>query len=306
MKKFLQLLLVFTFFLMLGFVCILFQAGTQTDEFYYRFATPKQQSLVLGTSRSAQGINPAVLDSVLNRNDIFNYSFTNDHSPYGKVYLESIRKKLDDNSIDGIFILSVDPWCLSSVAGAPEDPALFRENGLMLDKLFAVNVNPNVFYLMKFYDRPYMDLLTGEHDKELVLKENGWLEVNVPMDSASVKKRSESRMSDYREKVKPSYAPSNLRIAYLEETIHFLKKHGDVFLVRLPVSLEMALIEHEYYPFFDAHLNVLANKHAVNYFIMNDMEAYSFTDGNHLSKVSSSRVSMEIGRFISTHSVKKN
>ncbi len=299
MKRFLILLLIFTLLLMAGFVAVLYRAGAETDEFYYRFATPTQNSLVLGTSRAAQGINPAVINRMLGRNDLFNYSFTNDHSPYGEIYLKSIQKKLSPDASSGIFILSVDPWCLSSVVSAPDDITLFRENGLMLDKMKVVDMHPNFFYLMQFYDEPYSHLLAGAHDEELVLKENGWLEVNVPMDSANIKRRTESRMKDYREKVKPSYAPSNLRMTYLESTIKFLQEHGQVYLVRVPVSIEMKSIEDEYYPNFDFRMEELSSKCDVPYFNLRESEKEcTFTDGNHLSKASADKVSAQIGERI--------
>ncbi len=299
MKRFLIQLLIFTLLLMAGFVAVLYRAGAETDEFYYRFATPTQNSLVLGTSRAAQGINPAVINKMLGRNDLFNYSFTNDHSPYGEIYLRSIRKKLSPDASSGIFILSVDPWCLSSVISAPEDISLFRENGLMLYKMTVVDMHPNFFYLMQFYNEPYSHLLTGAHNEELVLKENGWLEVNVPMDSASVKRRTDSRMKDYREKVKPSYAPSNLRMAYLESTISFLKQHGQVYLVRVPVSSEMKIIEDEYYPGFDIRMENLSSQYQVPYFNLRQREnECTFTDGNHLSKASAETVSALIAKGI--------
>ncbi len=299
MKRFLIQLLIFTVILMAGFVAVLYRAGSETDEFYYRFTTPTQNSLVLGTSRAAQGINPSVINKMLGRSDLFNYSFTNDHSPYGEIYLKSIQKKLSPMATSGIFILSVDPWCLSSVISAPEDIFLFRENGMMLDKMPVVDVRPNFFYLLQFYNEPYSHLLTGAHNEELVLQPDGWLEVNVPMDSANVKRRTDNRMKDYREKVKPSYAPSNLRMSYLESTITFLKQHGQVYLVRVPVSAQMKSIEDEYYPGFDMRINDLSNKCEVPYFNLRESEnECTFTDGNHLSKASAETVSIQIAEKI--------
>ena len=299
MKRFLILLFIFSTILIAGFVAVLFRANENTDEFYYRFATPKQSSLVIGTSRAAQGINPSIINAQLNRSDIFNYAFTNDHSPYGAIYLRSIQKKLNEKNTLGIFILAVDPWCLSSDKKAPEDETLFRENGLMLDRLSAVSMRPNVFYLMQFYQKPYSHLLTGTHDEELVLKRDGWLEVNVPMDSASVLRRTTSRMKDYREKVVPSYAPSNLRMHYLQETISYLKNRGDVYLVRLPVSAEMKEIEDGFYPQFDDQIAMISAQHNVPFLNMrNENMNCTFTDGNHLSKYSAQEVSERIATFI--------
>ena len=86
------------------------------DAFYGRFASPPAGSLVLGTSRAAQGIQPAVLAARLGgRFDgpLLNYAFTLTHSPYGPAYLASIRRKLRPEVRNGLLILAVDPWSLS-------------------------------------------------------------------------------------------------------------------------------------------------------------------------------------------------
>ena len=46
------------------------------NNFYLRFTSPKHNSLIIGTSRSAQGIHPNIIDSILNLEDInsiYNY-----------------------------------------------------------------------------------------------------------------------------------------------------------------------------------------------------------------------------------------
>ena len=45
----------------------------------------------------------------------FNYSFAIGYSNYGADYYNSIKKKLDPDAQNGVFILAVDPW---SIAGA--------------------------------------------------------------------------------------------------------------------------------------------------------------------------------------------
>ena len=69
----------------------------QVDAFYGRFASPPAGSLVLGTSRAAQGIRPAVLSAQLGsrfEGPLLNYAFTLTHSPYGPAYVRSIQRKL--------------------------------------------------------------------------------------------------------------------------------------------------------------------------------------------------------------------
>ena len=94
MKRFiLQLALILSVLIGCIFL-VLNKADGGTDPFYIRFTTPKQQNLILGTSRAAQGLQPHVFDSICNVN-FYNYSFTIAHSPYGPTYLNSIKKKLN-------------------------------------------------------------------------------------------------------------------------------------------------------------------------------------------------------------------
>ncbi len=302
MRKFLIKSFVFLSLILGAFVLLLSRADERTDEFYARFISPNQSSLIIGTSRAAQAINPKVLNDELNRSDIFNYAFTNEHSPYGPVYLKSILAKMDDGSRNGIFILSVDPWSLSADKENPEDLSSFRENGLMLDGMIDVSSNPNFFYLMKYYDGPFKRLLLKENDPSLILHKNGWLEVDVPMDSSSISKRTIKRISSYRDDVMKRSTISNARLAFLEKTINTLSAKGKIFLIRLPVCSEMSELENDFCPEFDSLMMAISIRNkAPFYAMMEDSVEYIFTDGNHLARESSSVVSSKIAEFIKVH-----
>ena len=188
---------------MLAFMwlAVFFCADGHTDAFYLRFASPRQSSLILGTSRAAQGINPSAMNSILQNNNIYNFSFSVAHSPYGPVYLESIKRKIKMNAKNGIFILTVDPWSISCEYGNPEDSLTFRERGLALGKIKIVDMCPNIPYLIISYNQPYINLLLYKKDNAELLHENGWLEINVPMDSISVAKRTRIKIEHYKKTV---------------------------------------------------------------------------------------------------------
>lgn len=97
MIKFIVKTLSFSLVISILFLWICSNADGYTDPFYMRFTTSKQNSLILGTSRAAQGLQPKFFDSIL-KETILNYSFTVAHSPFGKTYLRSIKKKMDLNS----------------------------------------------------------------------------------------------------------------------------------------------------------------------------------------------------------------
>ena len=98
-------------FLVIAFMAI--PAG-RIGDIYPRIITPRQHSLVIGTSRAAQSVNPLILNECLEElytPDLYNFAFHLDISSYNPYYVEAIRKKL--LPYDGqkhYFILAVDPW----------------------------------------------------------------------------------------------------------------------------------------------------------------------------------------------------
>ena len=122
MKKFLFKLFLFliTFFLFIYIFFSKLEDQLAQDNFYFKFTTPKQSSMILGTSRALQGLIPEIINKELNI-DIYNYAFTVMNSSYGPSYLNSIKKKLNKNSKDGVFILAVDPWSISTKFNPSDD-----------------------------------------------------------------------------------------------------------------------------------------------------------------------------------------
>lgn len=299
MKQF--ALAVFVFFLPLALAAIVFfQADGHTDPFYLRFTTPKQSSLVIGTSRAAQGVMPSVLNKYLNRSDIYNYSFTIAHSPFGPVYYESIKRKLNSKGREGVFIVTVDPWSVSSNTD-PLDSSLFFENDLALAKTKLVNLSPNIQYLLTCYDEPYINLFRKKKPTGLLLHNDGWLEVTTTMDSVSVLKRLQEKLKEYKENHLRVYKFSEIRWKYLIKTLELLKKHGSVYLVRLPVHCELYEIDALLLPDFDDKLQKLSTDTQVPYLnLTSQNERHVYVDGNHLHKASSANVSMEIAKWVKT------
>lgn len=67
------------------------------DPFHLKMVAPQQQSMIFGNSKAAQGLIPAVLDSMVDDKQypsFFNFSFALNMSSYGLVYMKSIRKNL--------------------------------------------------------------------------------------------------------------------------------------------------------------------------------------------------------------------
>ncbi|MGA1868179.1 MAG: hypothetical protein ACMUJM_06485 [bacterium] len=276
---------------------ILSQADGYTDAFYIRFTTHRQKSLIIGTSRAAQGLQPGVLNDVLGRDDFFNYSFTLAHSPYGPAYLDSIKKKLSPDSQNGIHIVTVDPWGISSTCKNPNDKFQFRELKSFISKMKIVNKKPNFDYLINNFDKNFANILIKDSRK--FLHTNGWLEVTVKMDPEIVQRRINKKIQEYKNKVLPRYKFSNVRYEYLFKTIEFLKQHGRVFMVRLPIHPKMMDIERILMPDFNNKMQNIVVKSSIKYYDMTYMNSnFTYTDGNHLHKESGAQVSKIIAEWI--------
>jgi len=305
-KKFLNYIILFSLgsFLFILTCISFFKLDENTDEFYFKFTTHPQSSLIIGTSRAAQGILPSILDSILNRRDLFNYAFTIAHSPFGESYYKSIKSKINSNSKNGIFIVTVDPWSVSSTTEDPNDSLSFQEIKLAVGATRFVNSNPNLLYLLKSYDQPFYNLFARKENNSVVLHKNGWLEVSVSMDTTSVLKRLKEKVISYNVNAR-QYKFSYVRWRYLAKTINLLKTKGDVYLVRLPMHEQIFEIEKKYMPEFETKIKNLSSDLKVSYYGMSNLNMeLKYTDGNHLYKSSAKEVSGEIAKWIKNIRIK--
>lgn len=296
MKKFLIESSLFSVAIIASVYFVFLQADGKSDPFYFRTTTPKQSSLILGTSKAAQGLIPEFINPYL-ETDIYNFSFTVAHSPFGPAYLSAIEKKLDPRTKDGIFIITVDPWSISSDGIDPNDENQFGESKSFMGTLSSFSSKPNVSYILNSYGDNYIKILLNFSQMEV--HDDGWLEVFPPMDSTSVKNRIAENIQEQKTKLK-NYKFSQTRFEYLKKTIEILKNRGKVYLVKLPVDVRIGEIETRLLPNFDEKIDKLAKSAAVPYLnLMNSDTKFTFTDGIHLYKDSAKDVSAEVGKWIS-------
>lgn len=275
-------------------VILIYSAGGSTDPFYIRFTTPKHKNMIIGTSRAAQGLQPHVFKYILNKH-IGNYAFTVTHSPFGKVYLQSIKLKHSKEK-NGIFIIAVDPWSISSWCNKPNDINSFRENKLCLNTTQHVDIKPNFEYLYNNL-KNIQPLL--KFNSSMFLHVDGWLEINnIPMDSSTVAKRISSKVKTYREVHLPKTNFSSIRLSYLKKTVEYFKKYGKVYLVRLPIHSQMMEIENELMPDFSKKIEEVTNLSDGYLDLTAKNDSFTYTDGNHLHKNSGAEVSKIIAEWI--------
>ena len=299
MNQFLLKVLGFSVLVMSSMFLVFSLADGTTDAMYLKFTTPKQNSLILGSSRAAQGIQPKHLNSGLNRLDLYNYSFQIPSSPYGEVYLKSIKKKVNKNSQEGVFILEVNPWTLCTTIDSKTKKSYLSEKDGFLENTNYVNVNPNIEYLVESLGKKYADILRNRNrkgdDLTYFIENDGWLHVNLKMDSLTKRKNIKYKVERYRDKLSFYRGISEYRILYLSKTIKFLKQYGKVYLVRVPVIESLLEIENELAPEFDDVINGIASKDKISYINMMPFnQKYGYTDGNHLDVASGRQFSIDL------------
>ena len=294
MKKFIIHILLLGMIVAVSIGFIFSRTDGYADAFYLKFTGVKKSNLILGTSKAAQGLQPSIFKNIVG-NDFYNYAFAMYASPYGKAYLQSIKNKLNKIDTNQIFILSVDPWSLSTRTIAPNDSLHFRENKSYISDITNPNQKINYAYLLNNFDESYYKILTK--NSVAFLHQNGWLEVTLPNDSRSITRRRNFTISGYQNKI-DQYQFSSIRYDYLLKTIAYLKNYGRVYLVRLPIHPTLMKIENQLMPNFNSDIQI-AVEHSDGYLDLSpDNINFEYTDGVHLNKRSGTKVSSIISNWI--------
>lgn len=283
----------------------LLENGT-SDPFYQRFITPKQNSLIIGSSRAAQGIHPSIINNELELDQdskIFNYSFTAVHSPYGEIYSKSIFQKLNkETSSHGLFILAIDPWVISSSKLNPDDKNLFLEKNRFLNKLIWVNGFMNLQYLLQFYENSFYEILMRKVvHTPTILHKDGWLEVNMMGIDTNYEKFLKRKIIEYHSHLHNNSFSNSKYQSFLNLIIE-LQKRGDVFLVRLPMDVEILKIENELMPELNVLIKGVSSDLSIPFLDFSDRSTqFKYTDGNHLVPESGKKVSFEIAKWVDSN-----
>lgn len=287
------------------YVLVIYFRPDFVDYFYYRFTTPKSNSLILGASRAAQGIKPEIINKRICTDDktrIINHAFAGGPSSIGPNYLKEIKQKLNENSIDGLFIISVVPWNFcTSIGNTEDDEQQFFEvrRNLFVGNLKSSSSNPNFEYLWKYWNNKFTVFEHAfkymlNYDGILQLHPDGWLEVNISMDSVIRENRVINSTNEYKE-ISLTVKLSDTRFYYFEEIIKYLKERGEIYLIRLPVSKGMAELEVSEFPEFDNQIQKIADKYNIQYInYIKESGKYLTNDTHHLWKDESEKISHQI------------
>lgn len=318
MKKFIIKIFIFVTAITILNIALVFQADGLTDVYYPKLSSEQQTSLILGASRANEGIDPFFLDSVMLENGLktkfYNFSFSNSDSPYGETYLNAIKSKIKKCTKNGVFILSVHPWSISTYLDQEFKPIVDVEKKLVLGKVTQFSGSPNLDYFLNAYEFGWGNVLIKKieynissflNKKKITTKgqtlevtEKGWLKrTYFETGSEASNHRMESKIKQLFDGNKFYYKFSEKRKKSLEKTILYLKKHGTVYLVRLPTNMKIRELENRYMPNLDAIMDTISIKHEVKY--LRNTNHYSYSDGNHLDQKSAVKYSIQLAKQIS-------
>lgn len=228
MKGFLTKISTFSTIILLSLICVLNFENGSTDPFYQKIKAKEKGSLIIGTSKAAQGLVPEILNQKLSldkdSDKFLNYSFTVFDSPFGTAYNQRIKEKLIEGKIDGVFIVTVDPWSLAQYKFSENGEGIFVEYNRFLgsdkSKFLPLSISYPIFYMEKSL---YEIILWRLFDSKTKLHQDGWFEIIREFDVTYSEKRLNQKLKIYSQ-----YADdmkfSDLRFNSLTEIIDFFKK----------------------------------------------------------------------------------
>lgn len=305
MARFILKVLLYCFTTIAMLYGISFFAGPSTDPFYLRFTSPKQGSLVLGNSRAAQGIVPSVVNPIVGEGSddyasLYNFSFTIGTSAYGQPYYKTLLRKLDvTGKRKSISILAVDPWSISTYnLDTTGKVAKFQEERSSPNNMHFLDISPNPEYLMKNLDNRASVIRSYFDPGPMKIMDDGSLAIEIKRSKAQFERQLRLKVRTYQGYARAHrFSPERFR--YLQLTIDTLKKHGPVFLVRIPIHPEMLRVEQSFMPDFDKRMNQLSAEFNVPYLNhVHEGHTYEMTDGNHLTRQSAITFSESLAREI--------
>jgi len=285
MKKFITKLLVFSIFVVCIIMLLLWRYSGYVNEFYGKFTSPKQYSLILGDSRSFQGIQPSVINKRLDNDfqtPIYNYSFTIEQVSYGEPFLESIKKKIDPDTKNGLFILSVHPWVLAKREKDDFENNVFFEDEFLPNNMHFTSMNPNPEFFFRNFETFHFKSVFRKLSQ---VHEDGWMEdSNMTTDTAVQNSWKKKWLASYN-KFNNKWETSDYRLAKLNKTIEFLKNHGTVVLVRMPLDKTIVAVEEKFWKDFDSDITTIAKANGIRYFnYARSNSPFVNYDGVHLNK----------------------
>ncbi len=257
----------------------------EVDNYYVKLKIEKTNSLIIGSSRASQGLNP----NYLGVENLKNFAFTNMNSPYGEIYSKAIKRKYKGPG--GTIIFEVNPFVFAS------NKNIFpREKDKTLDLFFAGTILENSAYIIQKSPKPlYRHLL--QTSTRIKVHKNGWMEVLNTQDSVKRMKSTQKKIKSY-ETLAEEYVLDKYRVTEFEKLLNFCRKNNaNVLILRLPVASEIKELEDKNYPEFNNLMKDISHQFNCRYMDYSDSN-YEFNDGVHLTRESAIDFSKNINNIL--------
>ena len=277
-----------------------------------RFKPVQCNSMILGTSRSAQGVNPAILTTeFIEGGEWFNFSFNLSSSPWIKAYTRAILSKIECSITEdspGHFLLFVDPWSMDELAGQginsfmkqpwfnpcslghgkwkfiqhTSNPLSVIGGGSGTDLLAAAGALPS--RILSWFEEDYA--------KKNGIDANGWLPYSRMKTAARVNKDITSQVKWYRKnKHRGNQWPGSENEEALISLIHTIQasdESAQIILVRPPVTDAMLALEMERFPELNDWMRAVSLTYNIPYLDTNERWGQrnnsQFNDAHHLNE----------------------
>ena len=299
MKNYLRHLSFWLIFLLFFLIIYINSSDLLFDNYGSKVLSGKKESIILGISRANMGICPSTLKNILKK-DFFNYAFDIYSSPYGPLYFNSIKNKINDDNYDNIYILSVSPWSIASKSKNPNDSTQFRENNEILKNKYNNTIIGKLDFFFNEYGGNLISLSYNFTNRSV---ENGQLRIKDKLSLNDYNSKRKAKIQTYKKRLN-FFKFSSLRLNYLNETIKLLKNHGKVFLVKLPIdNVFEKEVERKLIVDFDYKIDSLATINEISYLsLQSKNHLYDYLDGHHLIYNSSESVTDSIAIWIKKQS----
>lgn len=277
----------------------LYWLGKGSVDMHYSKLNQKAGSLVLGISRAHDGISPKVLKSELKGLDIndsiVNFAFDKFQSPYGKIYLNAVRKKIRTSKGNGVFILSVSPGSFTTPKKVSDERIIEIDQRMSIGKIENFTENPNYDYIINCYAKSlYTAFVDNSNFTNQVSHPDGWNEVQREVsnhiitqeESAFLKGQMVVYLGRFENEVLSKHRLNNF-----VETIQFLKKKGHVAVVRMPAEKEIIALENKFWPGFSKKFDSISKNQQVPFLDYSAIDGYETYDGSHMFSESAKKFS---------------
>ncbi|MDB4693879.1 hypothetical protein OAF30_00455 [Flavobacteriales bacterium] len=278
----------------------------------YRMMPTTCNAMIFGTSRSAQGVNPTILEqSGPKSRKWLNFSFNLGASPWNDAYVDAIQQKIDcsiEPESQSTFLVFVDPWVLDENTGRGEgswlsanwsdfcEMAPFRyglNKSNPLDVMSFGSGSDLLSVMCSSIPRQFIAFIKGNQSdyENRGLQKNGWLPNPSEITREQKIRAIRTKVKNYRNnKIIGDQWPANQNLSALERFIEYLQKKlkdPTIFIIRPPTSDEMRGLEDEWFPGANQEFARLATSMNLSFIDTHhewkQRDLMHFNDGHHMS-----------------------